>query len=230
MARIKLGPLITDISGSIGSMTIQRNRFGHTLRLKPLPKYSETQAQYVIRRHIITIQTAWQALTDAQRTQWDRFLDFSGQTIRKDRSVRLSGHKLYLKYQLWHLLTGEPLLTDIAYSPMPGRYDFQQVEIEFEVGMRIRFTGIIDHASYFFICKLSSPRMENQAFNSHGLRWMPVSYLAESFYDISASYVAAFGVLPPTDAFLHYSIRFFSMVSPVYTGVYTGKLQIVFIP
>ena len=89
MARVKLGPLITDISGSIGGMTIQRNKFGITLRQKPIPVYKFTPAQITIRTYIATIQAAWQNLTDAERLQWNRFLDFSGQTINRDPSVKL---------------------------------------------------------------------------------------------------------------------------------------------
>ena len=230
MARIKLGPLVTDIAGSIGGATFQRSRFGMTMRAKPLPLYSETPAQYLIRRLIVFLQYSWQGLSDAQRLQWNRFLDFSGQTIRRDRSIKLSGQTLYIKYQLWRLMQDRALLTTLAYSPMPDHYDLQQVEISFEEEMGIRFTGVIDYDTYFFICKLSSPRRENQAYNPRGLRWMHVGWFGHDYYDVGASYIAAFGLLPPTDAFLHYSIQFFSMLSPVYSGVYTGKLQIVYIP
>ncbi|GAG93436.1 unnamed protein product, partial [marine sediment metagenome] len=127
MARIKLGPLITDISGSIGMATIQRNRFGHTLRLKPLPKKSSTSAQYNVRLYIITIQKAWQALDDDQRLQWTRFIAFSGQTIRKDKSVLTSGYNLYLTYQLYHLLNGQELYTTIQYAPLPDMPVFEEL-------------------------------------------------------------------------------------------------------
>lgn len=228
MARIKLGPLITDISGSIGMATIQRNRFGHSLRLKPLPKYSETPAQYVIRRHMITIQAAWQALTDAQRLQWDRFIDFSGQTIRKDRSVHLSGHKLYLKYQLWRLMCGLSLLTTIVYAPMPAYVDFLGVTRPTEEEPKLRFTDDVDHTSYFFIFKLSSPRHENQAFNARGLRWMDVILGTTHVFDITTAYLAAFGVILEVGDFIHYSLQYFSITAPVYTGVFTGTSEVTF--
>lgn len=221
MARIKLGPLITDISGSIGMATIQRNRFGHTLRLKPLPKKSETPAQYIVRRHMITIQAAWQNLTDAERLQWDRFLNFSGQTIRKDKSVLLSGHKLYIKYQLFRLLTGEELLTTIVYAPMPDFKQFENWNIIGGPALEISFEGLVNHNVYFFILKLSSPRRENQAYNSLGLRYMKVPLSSAINYDITAQYIAAFGVLPSGDDYLHSSIQYFSVTAPVYSGIFT---------
>jgi hypothetical protein len=226
MARIKLGPVVTDIAGSIGGMTIQRNKFGLTMRVKPIPLYSQTSAQYAIRRNIRYLQSTWQSLTDGQRLQWDRFLDFSGQTIRRDRSILLSGHTLYLKYQLFLLLIGRPLLTTIAYAPMP---DFNAlVQVEETAGIfKFRFTGVISSGSYFFLCKLSSPRRESQAYSSKYLRFMLVPFGTYETYEFSESYEKAFGATPPVDAFLHYAIRYISMTAPVFSGVYTGKLQIV---
>jgi hypothetical protein len=227
MARIKLGPLVTDIAGSVGGATFQRSRFGMTIRSKPLPLYSETSAQYLIRRLIISLQYSWQGLTNAERLQWNRFLDFSGQTIRRDRSIKLSGQTLYIKYQLWRLMYDQELLTDIAYAPMPDHYNFLTIERAEEPEYHLRFSGVVDVTKYFFICKLTSPRRENQAYNPRGLRWMDVIFLPTALYDITTSYVAAFGALPSVGDFCHYSIQFFSMTSPVYTGVFTGKAEVI---
>lgn len=226
MARIKLGPVVTDIAGSVGGMTIQRNKFGMTMRAKPLPLYSETPAQYTIRRNIAYLQYSWQALTDAQRLQWNRFLDFSGQTIRRDRSILLSGQALYLKYQLWRLLSDQSLLTTIAYTPMPDYPDFLGVIHDTGV-LTVHFSANVVSTSYFFFVKLSSPRLENQAYNPRGLRWMHVNFATAMSYVITPAWLVAFGVLPPVTGFLHYSILWFSIVSPVFSGAFTGKLQIV---
>lgn len=226
MARIKLGPVVTDITGSVGGATFQRNRFGMTMRAKPLPLYSQTSAQYTIRRLIIFLQYSWQGLTDAQRLQWNRFLDFSGQTIRRDRSIKLSGQTLYIKYQLWRLLTNQSLLTTLAYSPMPDFFPIDYIARD-EINMYIVFTDVVDKDAYYFICKLSSPRRENQAYNPHGLRFMYVGLFETATFDCTDAYEAAFGFQPPFDSWLHYSIQYFSVVSPVYSGVFTGKLQIV---
>lgn len=221
MARIKLGPVITNISGSIGGLTIQRNRFGLTLREKPLPRDPFTSSQYSIRSKISYIQSAWQNLTDAQRLQWDRFLDFSGQTIKHDKNVKLSGHSLYLKYQLFRLLTGQNLLSTIVYSPMPSTPSFSYIDWD-SPNLRIRFDNNVVHTSYFFIFSLTSPRLANKAFSKMGLRFMLTTFNTDYQYSIQTPYVAAFGALPLVAVTLHYSLRWFSVVSPVYSGVYHG--------
>lgn len=225
MARIKLGPLVTDIAGSIGGATIQRNRFGYTMRSKPLPLHSETPAQYNIRRKIIALQYAWQDLTDDQRLQWDRFINFSGQSIRRDRSARMSGHGLFLKYQLFRLLYDLPLLTEISYIPMPDFEILYHIYKE-PAALHLHFYDDIDFTYYFFVCKLTSPRREAQAFNFKGLRFMKATFYESDQYLITTQYLAAFGALPPTATYLHYSIQYWSILAPVFTGVFTGKIVV----
>lgn len=226
MARIKLGPVITDIAGSVGGATIQRNRFGMTMRVKPLPIKSATSAQLDIRRKIISLQYSWQALTDAERLQWNRFINFSGQTIRRDRAVLMSGQALYLKYQLFRLLYDQSLLTTIAYSPMPEVTFLDFIGLH-AAELFLSFDDTIDHASYFFLCKLTCPRTKAQAYNPRGLRFMKTLFITELQFNITSQYVAAFGALPPVNSWVHYSVQFFSTPAPVFSGVYTGKVRII---
>ena len=222
MARVKLGPLITDISGSIGGMTIQRNKFGITLRQKPIPLYKFTPAQITIRTYIATIQAAWQNLTDAERLQWNRFLDFSGQTINRDRSVKLSGHSLYLKYQLYRLLTGMSLLTTLTYVPMPTISDVVGLTVEVD-SLQMELSAECDHTKLFFMFFISNPRHENKAPSRHGLRYMSTAIATGTVFQIKEAYKAAFGVLPAAATWAHYSIQFFSVLAPVYSGIVHGK-------
>lgn len=227
MARIKLGPMITNISGSVGGVTIQRNRFGTSMRNKPLPLYSQTPAQFDIRRKIASLQTSWQALTDADRLQWDRFLNFSGQTIRRDHSVLLSGQALYIKYQLYRLMSGLALLTTIEYSPMPDHFDLQNLEVDIGPTLALIFTGVVDSTKYFFICKLTNPRLYSQFYSLRGLRFMEVSFGSDNEYFVTTPYLSAFGAIPTAGQWLHYSLLFFSVTAPVYTAYFTGKTEVV---
>ena len=225
MARVKLSPLLTDISGSIGGMTIQRNKFGITLRQKPIPLNKLTPAQYVVRQHIATIQAAWQALTDAQRLQWNRFLDFSGQTINKDRSVKLSGHSLYLKYQLYRLLTGMSLLTTLTYVPMPTISTVAGITVDVD-SLQLELEASCDHTKLFFMFFMSNTRHENRAPSRHGLRYMSTVVATGTVFQIKDAYKEAFGILPAVDTYAHYSLQYFSVLAPVYSGITRGKFII----
>jgi len=228
MARIKLGPMVTDIAGSIGGLTIQRNRFGITARQKPLPLYSETPAQYIIRQKILSLQYSWQNLSDSERLQWDRFIDFSGATTRRNRSVLLSGQGLYLKYQLFRLLYNQALLTTIVYSPMPAVGYLENLYL-FGGQLYLNFSAM-DYTKWYFVCKLSMPRSPAMAYSAKGLRFMKCSWDNAGVKYVTDPYVAAFGALPSIADVIHYNIRYFSVVSPVYSGVFTGILNVVLPP
>lgn len=216
MARVKLSPLLTEISGSIGGITIQRNKFGLSIRQKPIPLDKFTPAQAVIRAHIATIQAAWQDLTAAERLQWNRFLDYSGQTIRRNNSVKLSGHALYIKYQLFRLLAGFPLLTTITYVTMPEVQPFVAVT-NIGTHLNVTFQSALDVSEYFFVILLSNPRQASRAFSPSGLRVCSTSYppIDYTTYDIKSSYLAAFGALPVAGSYLHYVLQWWSVKSPV---------------
>ena len=221
MARVKLSPIITQASGSIGGITLQRNKYGMTMREKPLPGNPSSSGQYVVRQHMITVQNAWRDLTDAQRLQWDRFLDFSGQTINKDKSVRLSGHALYIKYQMIRLLSGRPLLTTIEYSPMPTLAEFDEFTAV-TIYFYINFATIVDSSEYFFLCRVTSPRIVNRAFSRRGLRVMEGFYQDAQQYAIYDTYNAAFGIVPSVGDTVHYSLQYYHYKAPIFSGIKTG--------
>jgi len=225
MARVKFSPLISDIAGSVGGVTFQRNKFGNTMRQKPLPLNPATLAQLNIRQKIVAIQNAWQDLTDAQRLQWNRFLDFSGQSIKHSKSVKLSGHALYLKYQFFRLISGYGLLSSLTYVPMPAVPVISEMTLEFGV-FEIEFDFTVDYSDFFFVFKISTPRHENKAFSKRGLRFMKVTLADTQFFEIQSSYISAFGVLPPVPHFVHYSIQWFSCLAPVFTGITTGVFEV----
>ena len=218
MARVKFSPIVTNISGSVGGVTFQRNKFGNTMRRKPLPINPSSTAQYLIRQHMITIQAGWQALTDAQRLQWKRFPDFSGQTIRNDRSVRLSGHALYIKYQMMRLMCGLTLLTTIVYGVLPAFPVFGKISNEAGL-LYVHFTSVVDDTKYFFLLSLSSPRQPSRHFSPSRLRFMKVTYEDNTFYNLDTPYTAAFGVIPSVGDTLHVTLQWFSVLSPLYAGV-----------
>ena len=225
MARAKLSPIVTEISGSIGGVTIQRNKFGVTLRQKPLPANPASVGQYNVRKNIVIIQKAWQALTDAQRLQWNRFSDFSGVGIKRDRSVKMSGHSLYLKYQMLRLLMDRPLLTTISYVPLPDLALFDHIEANPPL-MWLYFDSVIISSEYWYLFRVTSPRLPTKKFSPRGLRVIPTTYNASASFNIGTNYVNAFGAAAAIGDTVHWSLQYFNYVSPVISGIYTGTAVI----
>ena len=225
MARIKFSPVVTSIAGSVGGVTIQRNKYGNTMRQRPFPLNPASTAQYNVRQKMIFLQTSWKNLTDAQRLQWDRYLDFSGQTTKNDKNVKLSGHTLYLKYQMLRLLTDRPLLTEIGYSPMPAVASLGGITVT-PSAITLVFSTALDIANWFYYCRLTSPRPPNRAFSRQGLRGMPTPYSDTVPQQCTYSYLKAFGLLPVDQDWIHYTLQYYSYTAPVYSGIISGVIEI----
>jgi hypothetical protein len=226
MASIKLAPLLTEIRGSVGSLTFQRNKFGITLRQKPITRNQCTPAQQKIKVWVKYIQAAWIALTDAQRKQWGDYINYSQASQLRSNNILVSGYNLYLKYQLFRLMAGISLLSTIAYTPLTGMPNFSEFCIVSDQ-LYIVFDEQVDSSKHFFILFCSSPRRSSQRFSHKGLRWMYIEPQVSQDMFFHDSYISAFGVLPAVNDILHYTLQWFSIVAPIWTSKITGTFQIV---
>jgi len=215
MASITLGPLITDISGSVGGATFQRTPGGVIMRNKPRPPNQSSPLQQVIRGHMRYLQVEWAALTDAQRIMWQRFNNYGGATLRKNRNVLLSGYNLFLKYNLYRLLASRPILTTFSYSPLSGMPEFDHIGRE-GLFTRIWFDDDVDYASYFFMLKVSFPRSPSRKFYPSGLHYMDITYVEAQAYAFSQHYLLAYGLYPEIGDTLHLSVTWWHYTSPIF--------------
>ena len=67
MAKIKLGAIVTEISGKLGGHVFAKNRGGAYMRTKSTPTNPQTSYQMAVRALFAYISGLWSALTDAQR-------------------------------------------------------------------------------------------------------------------------------------------------------------------
>lgn len=111
MALIKLGSIVTDLSGSAGGSTVQNSRAGFILRNKPQQVFSRTSSQYSIRSINTALHAGWKALTDQQRSVWAFYAKTKPVFNISGDKHPLSGHSLWLKYQYGRLIEELPFLT-----------------------------------------------------------------------------------------------------------------------
>lgn len=65
------GLLAGQLSGSAGSTTASRNRFGSYFRTRNVPVNPNTARQSTVRSQFASIAQAWRTLTSAQRAGWE---------------------------------------------------------------------------------------------------------------------------------------------------------------
>lgn len=73
MARVQYGALITELAGSIGGITFQRNSSGNIARLKPNMPVNSSADQQTQQFIISSLIPAWTALSAANKTGWENF-------------------------------------------------------------------------------------------------------------------------------------------------------------
>jgi hypothetical protein len=226
MARVKFGGIVSEISGSVGGSTFQKSLYGNTLRNKPIPIHKRTASQVNIRYFLQQLHAAWRTLDPDERTQWNRFINFSGQTIRRDSGVLMSGHDLFLKYNLAKLMIGDAILTIPTYTPMPEVPTHDGTIGRDVAAMGWALDDTYDDAALFFMLKLSSPRLASRSYSPQGLRWINCTLTGLAAIELYPVYPDVFGFIPPAGVYLHFSLQWFSRTAPVMNAAEVGTVLV----
>ena len=183
----------------------------------------------MIRGYLQQLHAAWRSLTAAQRTQWNRFINFSNQTIRRDSGVLMSGHDLFIKYNLAKLMIGDSILSVPTYISMPVVPTVPETDIIGSDGVDMVFSveSIYEETELFLLLQLSSPRIPSRSFSPLGLRNIPLTYDGSGSFAIATPYSAIFGFVPDHGVTLHYSFQWFSKLSPIFNAPIVGTTVVV---
>jgi hypothetical protein len=225
MARVKFGGLISDISGSVGGGTFQRSNYGSVLRSKPIPIHTFSSAQIIIRQHINYLHAQWSELSSEERNQWNKYILFSNPTIKRDKAVLLSGHDLFIKYNMLRLCRSLAILTTPTYITMPEVPGISQI---FRSGGSIflALNDAIDPDDLSFLLKVSTPRHQSVSFSLKGCRNMSYISGGPTNWDFAASYSSVFGFVAEAGDFIHLSLQFFSKLAPIYLSPQVGSFEV----
>jgi hypothetical protein len=228
MARIKYGALVSEISGSIGSVTFQKSNFGNTLRSKPRSRQSGTHTQQLCRNYMMQLHQSWAAMSDAQRTKWNQFISYSGARIRRDKGVLLTGHSLFIQYNFLRLLSQIAILTDFNFNtivsfPLPYGISLDGVDLNFIV------TNNYDSNVIWSVLKASAPQRSSRSFNPDFVRFVfnPWANTNTSVINMVPGYANNFGALPQVGSYVHYTLQFFSMTAPILSQKLSGIFTVV---
>lgn len=223
MARIKYGSIVSSVSGSIGSATYQKSLYGDTLRNKPVPRRSSTALQINRRGIMMQLHAAWRSLTDAERRQWNQYISYSSARIRRDKNVLQTGHSLFIQYNFMRLINNIALMTVPVYVPMPEVFPGAVFGWYGAGDLRMSIVTVGMGTDVWFLAKLSAPRPESQSFNPAGLLAILVPVVAQQEFEIGTQYAAAFGRVALPGEYIHYSVRQFSLLSPILASEFHGK-------
>jgi len=154
MARIKYGALVESINGSIGGTTFQTNRYGFSVKRKPVPTIPNTPRQNSRKALMFTVQQAWIALTDANRSNWNTYAATFPRPTRLNPDANLNGFNYFSAY---HLLRGQENAVILA-NPNAVQQTLSFVETEI-----ISLLGVLEW---------------NSDITVSGGQWTPLLYMS----------------------------------------------------
>lgn len=119
MAKFTPGPFVSAVSGSIGGTTFSRNRGGQYTRARAVPITSTTVFALAAKSRLSTASSAWQGLTDAQRTSWAFWADANPTTNTLGMSITLTGQQAFVGNHTRMALADAATLTEPPIIPAP---------------------------------------------------------------------------------------------------------------
>ncbi len=97
MAKIKLGAIAGQVSGSIGTQVWSHNRFGAYIRNRSIPVQPNTAPQLAQRAMLSLHSAIWQDRSAAERKSWAVWAQNNPIVDRPGDKRILSGHMAYVR-------------------------------------------------------------------------------------------------------------------------------------
>lgn len=107
-------------SGSVGSMTSSRNRYGQYKRSRSAPVNPATSQQGIVRARFGNNSAVWRTLTDNQRAGWEALASQISRTDSLGQSYTLNGQGAFMMVNNNLLDAGEAAVTDAPAIQTPG--------------------------------------------------------------------------------------------------------------
>jgi len=111
MAKVLLGPLVGQISGSIGGATYSHNRFGYYIRQKVKPVVINSYWTQIQRSIFKMVTSAWKDLTPAEALSWNVYAQNNPVTDCLGMSNTLTGHQAHQMLNINIMRTDGTLIT-----------------------------------------------------------------------------------------------------------------------
>lgn len=196
MANVEFGSIVTQINGSVGGQTFQKNRFGHTLKNKNTMCKPNSEAQNASKVILSDVARYWQMLSNEQRTGWDTYAQTYPSYPASGSSVAISGYNLFCKYNYYRRLGGLDLLADATLTNNP--YSIVDPAFSVDGNSDLSFEFPNPSASDFnYQLYVSPPLKSSSNFNNGKLRLLFTGeYVTTAFEPVTFEYEKLFGRVP----------------------------------
>lgn len=195
MAVIQTGALISNISGSIGGTTFQRNGHGLCVKNKTSPVNFNSSSQVARRNLIATLQHSWQALSVNQRSAWQHWATFQGLKSGKYSKVSMYGQEAFIQANFYAQLVGLAILSDPVFSAYSLDCTLSAINI-LTGQLYLSFTGTSTYDEYMPVCSLSAPQKASRNTPASQLKFCTPTHFSGNIWRVTTDYITTFGAVP----------------------------------
>jgi len=208
MARVKLSGLVSDISGRINGTVFQRNQSGLIMRNQSGNINSNTVRSNTQRNSTAIIQSSWQLLTDNQRLLWQNYSIFIGHKQKRNSSLNINGHQLFIKINSLRLALSPVndlfttwLLSTPIFSPLISPFQITSIGIDVTL-LKVVFDTEIFAGTQVVAVFISRPLRGSQLSGNQKLTLMKSSTFNGFYLDINDYYITVYGRVPVPGEFV----------------------------
>jgi len=112
MAQVTYGPTITELAGSIGGVTYQKNASGNIAKLRSNPTVNPTSLQATYHTRLAKLVAFWPTLSQADKDLWNAHALAHDHLTVWGETKTLSGYQWFLSCNLYHLNTSPTPLSN----------------------------------------------------------------------------------------------------------------------
>jgi hypothetical protein len=225
MARITFSALVTDIRGSIGGTTFQKNAYGYTVKNKPNMIKPNSRTQNFVKNWFVNGQRGWGLLTTEERASWDTWSAEFPQFAKNNLDSQLSGFQVFSRNYFYRQLYNLTALTEPSFDPtlipsMDGTFSITKTA---STTLNLTQPSWSDDSNYFLAASISSPIKASSSFISTKVRFILARTISDAAVNnIYNAYVSKFGFAPNSGDKVQLKVVIVNTESGLFTVIYNN--------
>lgn len=194
MARVVYSSPISELVGSIGGLTYQRNSSGFVVRAKPNRKVNPSIAQAQIQLRQSALISLWPTLSIAEKNGWNSLANINPHVTPWGSLTQLNGFQQFISNNLNLAVAGlSPISIAPAYFLPPAPPSFTIFFNPFTIILVFDFP--IDPVTYFFSVYATPPMRQSSIKQRKSVLYVPPgNWLGALSYDITVPYTALYNI------------------------------------
>lgn len=217
MGKITYGSLVTEIRGSVGGQTFQKNAYGYSIKNKPSMSRLQSEAQNAQHRRLNYIVKGWQQITQAQRDAWEAWAIAHPIPSKFNPSSYLSGYNYFLKYNLQRCMFVDTYLAEPNLGTV-NLYPFTPTLFNNAGALLFNPAPSVDNTNVFMNLYMSPPQPQSRGFSNSPTRALIALDARVQAFDLTSFYTGIFGFVPPVGSFIFTELQLWGSSIPYIFG------------